>query len=313
MEFLNKFDKQRVQKITLMIIAALTLLALILLLVIVISSVEGAPDPDIPTIVGKDNIEFENMAVDSSQLTKGTLVLINDSHKYEIPEDLDLVLISTYRDTNSPDTIPYSIYEKYHMKLEATATEYAHAMLTDMGKITKNDDIMIMSSFRSYDDQSSVSKSIAAGYSDHHSGMLITLRASKGALADVHVTWLNENAYKYGFVVRYPADKTEITGVSDYTNAYRYVGIPHAKYMTENNLCLEEYVEYLKNNTTNKKPLSVTCDDGNTYNIYYCAVDGSANEIKVPVKTANPDGSMNNDYTISGTNDGGVVITVNVK
>lgn len=315
MDFLEKYDKQKLQKITLMVVAALTLIALIILLVIVISSVESSPNSDNPSNHlnnSSKELEFETMVIDQSQLTKGSLVLINLNHKYEIPADLNLILISEYRDANSSN-VPYGIWEKYHMKLEATATEYAHKMLCDMGQSTKNDDIMIMSSFRSYDDQSAVSNTIAPGYSDHHSGMLITIRASKGDLADENVAWLADNAHKYGFVVRYPADKTEITGVSDYTQAFRYVGVAHAKYMKDNNLCLEEYIDYLKKNITYKKPLSITTDDGSLYYVYYSDVSDSANEIKVPIRTANPDGSMNFDYTISGINDGGVVITVKIK
>lgn len=316
MDFLEKFDKQKLQKITLTVIAALTLVALILLLIIVISSVEGTsgPDnPDIPSINNnKNELEFENMTVDASQLAHGSLVLVNGTHKYDIPSDLNLVSIYEYRDANSSN-IPYGIWEKYHMKLESVALESTHKMLCDMGQSTKDDDIMIMSSFRSYEDQEAVSKIIPAGYSDHHSGMLITLRAGKGELSDVNTAWLESNAHKYGFVMRYPENKTEITGVSDYTQAYRYVGVAHATYMKANDLCLEEYVAYLRGNATYKKPLSITTDDGSIYYVYYEALEGTSGEIKVPIRSANPDGSMNFDYIISGTNDGGFVITVKVK
>ena len=313
MDFLEKFNKQKLQKITLVVIAALTLLALVLLLIIIISSVENNPEPDnpnIPSVNNSDELKFETITIDPAQMSKGSLVLINTNHKYEIPSDLNLILISEYRDANSSN-IPYGIWEKYHMKLEATATEYAHKMLHTMAQTTANDDIMITSSYRSYEDQTSTE--IPAGYSDHHSGMLIAIRAYNGPLAETHTDWLDANAHKYGFVVRYPEDKTEITGISDYTHAYRYVGVAHATYMKANNLCLEEYVEYLKGNATSKKPLSVTTDDGSVYYIYYELISDSSTDIKVPVRTANPDGSMNYDYTISGTNDIGVVVTVKVK
>ncbi len=311
MDFLEKFDKQKLQRITLTVIAALTLIALLLLLAIIVLSVEGNSGRG--GIFGNDDIdiEFEDLTVDDSHLSKGSLLLINNDHKYTIPGDLNLILISEYRDANSSD-IPYSVLEKYHYKLDAVATEYAHKMLCDMGKSTGNDDIMITSAFRSYDDQMVSSASTAAGHSDHHSGMLICIKGSNGALAEENLAWLEKNADKYGFVIRYPEDKAEITGVSDYTQAYRYVGVAHAKYMKDNNLCLEEYVEYLKDSTSYSEPLSITVDDDSVYYVYY-AEASSGDEIKVPVKTANPDGSMNFDYTISGTNDGGVVVTVKVK
>lgn len=60
--------------------------------------------------------------------------------------------------------------------------------------------------------------------------------------ADAVYNWLDENAYRYGFIKRYPADKTKITGINNEPWHYRYVGIEAAKRMKEENLCLEEYL-----------------------------------------------------------------------
>ena len=55
--------------------------------------------------------------------------------------------------------------------------------------------------------------------------------------------WLKDNAHKYGFIKRYPDDKTNITGISNEPWHYRYVGEEAALIMYEENLCLEEYIE----------------------------------------------------------------------
>ena len=57
--------------------------------------------------------------------------------------------------------------------------------------------------------------------------------------------WLKENAENYGFILRYPKDKTDITGVKYEPWHFRYVGIEHAKKINELNMCLEEYIDYL--------------------------------------------------------------------
>ena len=57
--------------------------------------------------------------------------------------------------------------------------------------------------------------------------------------------WLKENSWKFGFILRYPEDKTEITGVQFEPWHYIYVGRYHAKEMVERNLCLEEYIDFL--------------------------------------------------------------------
>lgn len=55
--------------------------------------------------------------------------------------------------------------------------------------------------------------------------------------------WLKENCWKYGFILRYPIDKTEITGIIFEPWHYRYVGVEAAKEIMERGICLEEYME----------------------------------------------------------------------
>ena len=57
--------------------------------------------------------------------------------------------------------------------------------------------------------------------------------------------WLMEHSWEYGFILRYPSDKSEITGIMFEPWHYRYVGKEAAEYIYENNLCLEEYLEQL--------------------------------------------------------------------
>ena len=58
--------------------------------------------------------------------------------------------------------------------------------------------------------------------------------------------WLMENCWNYGFVLRYPVDKAEITGIAYEPWHYRYVGREAALEMKEQGMCLEEYVVYLE-------------------------------------------------------------------
>ena len=58
--------------------------------------------------------------------------------------------------------------------------------------------------------------------------------------------WLIDNSYKYGFTLRYPTDKKDITMINYEPWHYRYVGIDNATYMKEHDMCLEEYIDYLK-------------------------------------------------------------------
>ena len=61
--------------------------------------------------------------------------------------------------------------------------------------------------------------------------------------------WMVTNSWEYGFILRYPSDKTETTGTPYAPHHFRYVGKIHAAIMHENNFCLEEYLDYLRNYT----------------------------------------------------------------
>ena len=78
----------------------------------------------------------------------------------------------------------------------------------------------------------------APGYGEHQIGLAVDIN---GATYDLYF-WLQENSYKYGFIFRYPGDKTDITGVVEEVWHYRYVGVEAATEMYEKGLCLEEYL-----------------------------------------------------------------------
>lgn len=107
---------------------------------------------------------------------------------------------------------------------------------------------------------------------------------------------MNENAAKYGFILRFPDGKEGVTGFTAHKSFFRYVGPVHATYIAENNLTLEEYTEELKSSHLGaENALSVTVD-GKDYGVYYA----SGLSVSVPKNAA---------YTVSGDNSGGFVVT----
>lgn len=83
----------------------------------------------------------------------------------------------------------------------------------------------------------------AAGYSEHQTGLAVDINAD-----GVHSTgqqvydWLAKNASAYGFIQRYPEDKTDITGTHYEPWHYRYVGKEAAAAIARQGVCLEEYL-----------------------------------------------------------------------
>lgn len=89
------------------------------------------------------------------------------------------------------------------------------------------------------------------GTSEHHTGLAIDIsdsgytKLNRQQSQTAVSKWLNEHCWDYGFIVRYPDDTTDITGIIYESWHYRYVGMELAQEMKENGLCLEEYLDQL--------------------------------------------------------------------
>jgi D-alanyl-D-alanine carboxypeptidase len=102
------------------------------------------------------------------------------------------------------------------------------------------------------DARAEAGKEIAApGMSEHQTGLAVDIVEVDNQRLDStqeHTAvqqWLTQNSWKYGFILRYPAGKSSITGIMYESWHYRYVGKQAAEYMYENGVCLEEYLEQL--------------------------------------------------------------------
>jgi D-alanyl-D-alanine carboxypeptidase len=160
----------------------------------------------------------------------------------------------------------------------------------------------INSGYRGNEEQSQLYRQMGAkyampaGYSEHNLGLSLDIGSSQGEMdRSAEAKWLKENAYRYGFVLRYPKDKTAITGIQYEPWHFRYVGLPHSAVMQEHSFVLEQYLDYLKQ----KKTVSITIDR-QTYTISYYPVSSSTT-IQVPT---------NSRYEWSGNNVDGIILTV---
>lgn len=107
-------------------------------------------------------------------------------------------------------------------------------------------------------------------------------------------------AARYGFIQRYREGKEGLTGIACEPWHYRYVGVPHAEWMDELDLCLEEYVEFVRSFSYESKRL-VRMEGGARSEIYYVAADNGARS-DIPL----PDCDR---WTCSGNNADGFVVT----
>lgn len=191
-------------------------------------------------------------ALDTMVNDSENLILVNKTHglpaDYE-PDDMRLV---KNRASNRP--------EKYQ-KLRPEAADY----FDQMTAAAKADGLTILmtTGYRSYSYQKELynsyinrngsnwteSYSAKPGYSEHQTGLAADVScAAVGykltpAFANTPESkWLNENAHKYGFIIRYQKGKDDITGYQYEPWHVRYVGVKHATEIYNSNLTLEEYL-----------------------------------------------------------------------
>ncbi len=181
-------------------------------------------------------------------------ILINKHHplnKNYIPNNL-VTINNIYLNDNpkiNQDIVPYFIMMKKSAKEEGY-------------------DILIDSGYRSYKMQQDIwdlyvkekgieeTQDIVAlpGYSEHQTGLAIDVALIINGcyitqIDDSYdaIKWLFNNSYKYGFILRYPKNKEDITGYKFEPWHYRFVGLPLARKLYEENITLEEYYINEKN------------------------------------------------------------------
>ncbi len=176
---------------------------------------------------------------------------------------LNQVYILSNKYTTLSDYVPENL-EKVSSSC-STGTRYlvreARLAFEEMCTDAKQEGYTInaMSTYRSYEyqvglyqryvDQDGVEKadtySARPGFSEHQTGLVVDVDNRKTAYTSFDTTkeytWMQENAYKYGFILRYPEGKENITGYTYESWHYRYVGKEIASYIQENHITFDEY------------------------------------------------------------------------
>lgn len=237
--------------------------------------------------------------ISDDQIYNGCLCLINSNYPAKGLES-DLVSLSQVKNDM------YSL-ENDTLMFNAQAAEKLNQMMSDYNAATGLSNLVIS---RTTDYPSSV---YTEQYDEAVSGCSFDLAVSS---SDGNVipydgtgteSWITQNCSKYGFVLRFPADKTNTTKVPYSPYHFRYVGDVHAAIMTDGNMCLEEYLESLKMYSITGQPIKYSLN-GINYLIFYVKKDYSSEDPDLKF-TALPVFS-NSEYTISGNNSDGFIVTL---
>lgn len=238
-----------------------------------------------------DSIILELTAEDEAN---GTLILVDDEHPYTATTSFgDFSSISDSNVITSSTSLPIreEILDDLCTMFDAYASYNGSANLEiySTTSSTLSSESLYTNSLPDRD----------TGYSFDIG--LITSTGEIAAYIQEHNEWMVSNSWEYGFILRYPSDKTETTGVSYAPHHFRYVGQPHAAIMNDNDFCLEEYLTFLQSYTMDVGGYSYVYND-QSYLIYYIPADESG------VTTVTLSTDVN--YTVSGDNQGGFILTI---
>lgn len=192
----------------------------------------------------------KQISVNSSAIYSGNLVLVNQDYPiYKEPGNQDLD----------------HVFGKKEITLLKEPSKALEQLIKDTGM---EEEVVAISGYRTRQEQTSIyngslkengaaftKKYVALPeHSEHQTGLAIDLAKNQSEIDFICPEFpysgkfarFRERAVEYGFIERYSKDKENITHISAEPWHFRYVGVPHAKLMQENNMALEEYIEWLK-------------------------------------------------------------------
>ena len=163
-----------------------------------------------------------------------------------IPKD-EWYMILVNRENSLPED--YSINFVIIDEASHTADERINFDLFDMLAAAEADGVQLAfyTAYRTVERQNELfaagKTDVPGGCSEHNTGLALDIGCAFGEfVGSPEQNWLLEHAYEYGFILRYPEGKEEITGFAHEPWHYRYVGKEQAKLIFESGLCLEEYL-----------------------------------------------------------------------
>ena len=209
--------------------------------------------------VSQSNDASSDTAADTSDQTSGStadntttssnwrLLLVNSTHPLADDYSVDLTEL---RNGQSVDT---RILSDLQEMFDAARSEDIYPIVSDAYRTREDQQTLMDDVIQNYEDEgysseeaSSKAEQVIAkpGTSEHETGLAIDIAGDDDYDQDTdsELEWMNSNAYKYGFILRYPSGKESVTGAEAENDHYRYVGKEAAKVIHDQGICLEEYL-----------------------------------------------------------------------
>ena len=174
------------------------------------------------------------------------LVLVNESHP--LPEDFTVTL----KELRNGHHVDERIYPELQQMFDDARAAGIYPFINESYRTAERQQEILDKYIAGYEadgmthaEAEMAAREIVAlpGTSEHQLGLALDIIAEYDADSTATWQWLLENCWKYGFILRYPADKMEITGIAYEPWHFRYVGVEAATEIMSRGITLEEYLE----------------------------------------------------------------------
>lgn len=223
----------------------------------------------------EDYKEYINKNNETDYAKVISIVNVHANHKwYQLElntnEDLGMLMnvnkFYALSETYTPENLKnIDLTYAYGEEGENKLIDYAYDKFLELWQAANDQGfyLMVTSSYRDYESQKEIydyrvsnwgerkadETAARPGHSEHQTGLVIDMTSKTEPLADSFTDseaykWLKENAYKYGFIERYPEGKTYLTGYNPESWHWRYVGLEAAKTMHDEDITFDEYYAF---------------------------------------------------------------------
>ncbi len=195
-----------------------------------------------------DEDYYDKDTVKKTDISKKELMLVNKFNYLDenyAPDDIVKVSVQFAYGDNE---IKKEVYEKFRSMYNDAKKEGLYLIITSSYRDYNFQKELWDSYANQKGDEWADSVSARAGYSEHQTGYTLDIVTYNANMSSFEKTdefkWLQDNAYKYGFILRYPKDKEDITGYSYESWHYRYVGKDVATKIKKLGITFDEYYAY---------------------------------------------------------------------
>ncbi|WP_219836802.1 D-alanyl-D-alanine carboxypeptidase family protein [Paenibacillus sp. R14(2021)] len=258
-------------------------------------------------------VSYSSIYLGEEQQFSGPLILVNKAHpvRSSLPPRIRAV---------SGDILQAAGEMEPQIALEEECLSQLSGLLDACGGKSR---ISVVSGYRSKETQTALylnssrtngavfTESYVAlpGASEHQTGLAVDVGLVNESLDYIRPSFpddgvsgsFKQQAAAFGFIQRYQAGKTPITGIASEPWHFRYVGFPHSAVMVNEDLCLEEYMDFLKRHTFGETHF-IFENDASWYEIYYVPAWNEKSAVPVPE-------ASEVKWRISGNNMDGFIVT----